>query len=77
MPINYVSDDTGATIAVQIPIDEWNSLKEKYPGMGELQSSISNWQKLIIEQRLEAISNDPSRLHPIEELFEELDKDED
>lgn len=77
MPINYVSDDTSATIAVQIPIEEWNNLKKKYPGMEELQDLLPQWQKKIIDSRLQAITGNPARLHAIEELFEELDKDED
>ena len=37
---------------------------------------LPQWQKDLIDARLEKIKNDPNCLRPIEELFEELDNDE-
>jgi len=75
MPVNYVSDNTGSTIAVQIPIEEWKRIKNKYPDVDDLDGDLPDWQKQIIDQRLQAIAGDPNRLRPIEELFEELDNE--
>ncbi|MBO9572425.1 MAG: addiction module protein [Chitinophagaceae bacterium] len=75
MPINYVSDNKGATIAVQISIEDWKQIKNKYPDVDDLDKTIPEWQKKLIDQRLKAIAQDPSRLKPIDELFNELDKE--
>ena len=76
MELNYVSDNAGNTVAVQIPIEEWNLLREKYPEVEDLSPAIPQWQKDLIDERLQAIANNPQRLRPIEELFQELDSEE-
>ena len=72
MPLQYIQDDNGMTTAVVVPIDEWNRITEKYADVEQ----IPEWQKKIIDQRLLAISQNPSSLRPIEELFDELDKED-
>ncbi len=39
-------------------------------------SELPQWQKELIDARLEKIKNNPDCSRPIEELFEELDNDE-
>ena len=75
MAVNYVSDNSGHTIAVQISIEDWKKIKDKYPDVDDLDGSLPEWQKQLIDQRLEAIAKNPDRLRPIDELFDELDKD--
>ena len=75
MPVNFVSDNTGSIIAVQIPIEEWKRIKNRYPDVDDLDGNLPDWQKQIIDQRLQAIATDPCRLRPFDELFEELDND--
>jgi hypothetical protein len=76
MPLSYVSDYTGNTIAVQIPIEDWNLLKKQYPGVEAIQESLPQWQKDLLDKRLQAIADNPARLRPIEELYEELDAED-
>ena len=75
MAVNYVSDNSGHTIAVQISIEDWKKIKDKYPDVDDLDGTLPEWQKQLIDQRLEAIAQNPDRLRPIDELFDELDKD--
>lgn len=71
MAVNYVTDNSGTTIAVQVPIDEWKRIKNKYPDVDDLDDdSLPDWQKKLIDKRLEAIISDPERLKPIDDLFE-------
>jgi len=51
--------------------------KDNSDTMGEIKADIvlPAWQTVMIDKRLAAIENNPERLRPIEELFEELDKD--
>ncbi len=76
MPVNYVSDNSGQTIAVQISIEDWKRIKDKYPDVDELDGPLPEWQKQLIDQRLAAIEQNPDRLKPIDELFSELDKED-
>ncbi len=75
MQVNYVSDNTGATIAVQIPIKDWETIKNKYHGIEVQETELPQWQKDMIDKRLWVIEQDPSSILDIQELFYELDKD--
>ncbi len=75
MPVNYVSDSVGDTIAVQIPISDWKKIKDKYPDVDDLDGDLPQWQKDMIDQRMKAIADDPDSVMGIEGLFDELDKE--
>ena len=75
MSVNYLSDSTGGTIAVQIPINDWKKIKNKYPDVDDLDNELPQWQKDLIDRRLKAIKDDPRSVQDIEGLFEELDKE--
>jgi hypothetical protein len=74
MSVQYLSNEKGQVTAVQVPIKEWKRIKSKYPEVDHIDSTVPGWQKKMIDNRLEAIEHDPSRLRPISELMEELDK---
>jgi hypothetical protein len=76
MSLQYISDNTGNTTAVIIPIDEWNGIRNKYPDVESIEGDLPQWQKDIIDRNLQAIADNPQRLRPIEELFRELDKED-
>jgi hypothetical protein len=75
MPVNYVSDSLGETIAVQIPIDDWKKIKSKYPDVDDLDHVLPPWQRGMLDKRLKAISTEPDSIKDIDRLFEELDKE--
>ena len=64
-------------MAVVIPINDWNEIKNKYPDVENIEGELPQWQKDLIDYRLKIIDESPERLHPIEELFEELNRDDD
>ena len=74
--LQYISDNSGHTTAVVIPIDEWNEIRDKYPGIESIEGELPQWQKDIMNKNLKEIADNPQCLHPIEELFEELDKED-
>jgi len=76
MSLSYVSDFNGNTIAVKIPIEEWNLLKKQYPGVEVIQEGLPQWQKDMLDKRLQAIADNPSILRPVEELYEALDAED-
>lgn len=63
MRLQFLQDHKGNTTGVYIPIDEWQSLKQKYKALQkeetETNSDLSSWQKEIIDQRLEDYYNNP------------------
>ena len=75
MSVNYVSDNNGATIAIQIPIEDWKRIKNKYPDIDDPNNDIPQWQMKMMAQRLEEIEKDPQSVQDISGLFEELDKE--
>ena len=64
MTLQYIHDNRGNTTGVFIPIEDWQSLKEKYSDLQveEVQNNVhlSSWQKEIIDQRLEDYYNNPN-----------------
>lgn len=72
MRLQYLKNDNGETIAVQIPIEEWNIITEKYADIEEL----PNWQKKLIDTRLEEFKNHPENLISKEYFEKILEKDE-
>jgi hypothetical protein len=64
MTLQFIHDTRGNTTGVFIPIDEWQSLKEKYSDLQveEAQNNIelTDWQKDIIDQRLEDYYKNPN-----------------
>ena len=69
MSLQYLQDNNGNTTAVVVPIEEWNRFTEKYKDLEEL----PQWQKNIIDQRLNLIKNHPEELVPLEGFMKELD----
>ncbi len=72
MPLQYVSDNNGSTIAVQIPIEDWNILKERY----ELQQEIPQWHKTIIDQRLANYNDNSTPVTSLSDFIKEIEADE-
>jgi hypothetical protein len=75
MSLQYLSDETGHVVAVQLPIEEWEQLKSKYPDLEAPGYVIPAWHKDLIDTRLQAINENPDRILPIDSLIEELDRE--
>jgi hypothetical protein len=72
MSLQYLQDNNCNTTAVVVPIEEWNRFTEKYKDLEEL----PQWQKNIINQRLDSIKNHPDDLMPLDNFMKELDINE-
>lgn len=73
MSVQYLSDTKGQITAVQVPIEEWKVLKNKYPDIDSVDMSLPEWQMELLDIRLNAIKENPERLLPIDSLLAELD----
>ena len=73
MSVQYLSNKDGQITTVQIPINEWEVIKDKYPDI-EFDTSLPEWQKELIDNRLELINKNPQSVQSIEGLMKELDR---
>jgi hypothetical protein len=72
MTPQYTYDNNGIPIGVFIPINEWNNITEKYADLED----VPEWEKQLIDQRLEFINKNPDKLIPIEDFIAELNTDD-
>ena len=70
-----IQDSNGKNAGVFIPMEDWNLIESTYPDINNLSKELPEWQKDIIDARLESIAKDPSRLKPIDNLFEAMRKE--
>jgi hypothetical protein len=74
MCVQYLSNEKGQITAVQLPIEEWELMKIKYPEIDHLDSKLPEWHRQIIDSRLDALEKNKELIRPISELLDELDK---
>ena len=73
MRLQVIQDSQGKNTGVFIPIEDWALIKANYPDVDNLDTEIPEWQKQLLDKRLEAIAKNPGSVKPIDELFDELD----
>ena len=49
MSVQYLSNEKGQVTAVQLPIEEWEMIKIKYPDVDHLDSNLPDWHKQLID----------------------------
>jgi len=76
MNFQYIHDGAGKTAGVFIPIKIWNKLKEKYHDI-ELEDTaeLHQWQKDIIDDRLEEVAKGNEKFQDFETAIEEIEND--
>ena len=75
MKLQVIQDESGRDTRVFIPMEDWDLIKSTYPDITRLSHELPQWQKDLIDERLEAIAINPKRIKPIEGLFHELNKE--
>ena len=75
MNLQYISDNTGKTTGVFIPISEWNELTSKYKGIDQEQIDIPAWQMEEVRKRLQDYRNEPGQALDFDAAMEDIEKD--
>ena len=76
MNLQYLRDISGNITGVFIPISAWNKLKEKYPDIEiEENTKLHQWQKDIINERVEKISKGREKFQDFETAIDEIEKE--
>ncbi len=70
-----LQDSNGKNAGVFITMEDWNLIESIYPGINNLEKELPQWQKEMIDERLDTIAKNPERLKPISKLFEVMHKD--
>lgn len=73
MNVQYISDNTGKTTGVFIPISEWNKLKEKYKDIEKI--DIPDWQMKEVRERLEGYNSNPNQAMDFDTALDDIEKD--
>ena len=74
MKLQVLQDSLGNQTGVYVPMDDWTLIKSNYPDIENLDNKVPQWEKDLIDDRLDAISNNPELLKPMQELFDELQR---
>jgi hypothetical protein len=75
MNLQYISDSTGRTTGVFIPINEWNDLKKKYKGIEQEEVDIPQWHKDLVRQRLEDYRKNPGSAIDFDSAMDDIEKE--
>jgi len=74
MSLQYISDSTGKTTGVFIPINEWNKLKTKYKGLEQNEIDIPAWHKDEVRKRFKDYKNNPDIAMDFDEAMDDIEK---
>ena len=74
MKLQVLQDNLGNEMGVYLPMEDWTLIKNNYPDIETVGQDLPQWEKDLIENRLNGIQANPKRLRPINELFEELNR---
>lgn len=75
MRTQIIQDHNGLPTGVFIPIEEWENIKRKYPDIEKNNDDLPQWQKDVLDKRLDSYQNNPDNVLPLDTLFEILDQD--
>ena len=74
MNLQFISDSTGKTTGVFIPISEWNELKDKFKGIEQEEIDIPQWHKDIVRDRLTEYRNNPECALDFDNAINDIEK---
>lgn len=73
MSLQYISDSTGQTTGVFIPINEWNDLKNKFKGIEQEEIGVPEWQAEIVRERVRSYKNNPNQALDFNEAIDDIE----
>ncbi len=74
MNLQYISDSSGKTTGVFIPILDWNALKEKLEGIDLEAIDIPAWQIEAVRKRLAQYQQNPQEALDFETAINQIEK---
>ena len=78
MTLQFIHDNRGNTTGVFIPIEEWQSLKNKYTDLQKEEAEnlvqLAPGQKQIIDERLSDYYENPSDVADFDKTIDDIEK---
>jgi len=62
MRLQVIQDGKGNKTGIFIPIEDWSLIKNIYPDIENVNNELEQWEKDLIDSRLDAISKNPEKL---------------
>jgi hypothetical protein len=72
MKLSVLTDNAGKQTSVVIPMEDWMLIKRDYPDIEDITTEMPQWEKDLIDQRLDAIAQNPQRIQSGDALLDEL-----
>lgn len=72
MRLQVIQDGQGKNTGFFIPMEDWTIIKNQYPDIENADSYMPQWEKDLIDTRLDTIAQSPERLKPGKNLFHAL-----
>lgn len=74
MNLQYISDSSGKTTGVFIPISEWNELKAKFKGIDQEKIDIPDWQIKEVQERIGEYKQNPDQGLDFSTAIDDIEK---
>jgi len=75
MNLQYISDSSGKTTGVFIPINEWNELKNKFQGIDQQEIAIPDWHIEQVRSRIKTLNDNPEQLLDFDNTIDNIEKE--
>ena len=75
MNLQYISDNTGKTTGVFIPISKCKELKSRYKGIDKEDTDIPVWQMNEVKKRLQEYRNSPEQWLDFDSVMDDIEGD--
>jgi hypothetical protein len=72
MRLQIIQDGQGKSTGVFIPMEDWTLIKNQYPDIENADNDLEQWEKVLIDTRLDVIAKNPERLKSGKNLLKEL-----
>jgi len=71
--VQFISDSSGKTTGVFIPINEWNELKRKFKGLEHEELEVPDWHAEIVRERKERYRHNPDQTEDFDSSLDDID----
>lgn len=74
MNLQYITDSSGQTTGVFIPINEWNDLKSRFKGIDQEGLEVPEWHKEVVRKRMELHKSNPDQALDFDATLDQIEK---
>lgn len=72
MSVQFITDNSGKTTGVFIPIEQWIKIKEKFKDMENEELEIPQWHKDELDKRMDDYKANPGQVIDADKALEDI-----